>query len=55
MSSLNVSQPPPLPTNNVEAMFQQIMHAVHKSVSGRVVRYHSLALTIEVSNAKLVN
>jgi hypothetical protein len=41
MSSLktasNVSQPSLLPTNNVEAMFQQIMHAVHKSVSGRVV------------------
>jgi len=35
MSSLksvpNVSQPSPLPTNNVEAMFQQIMHAVNKS------------------------
>ena len=43
----NVSQlSQPLPTNNVEAMFQQIMHAVHKSVSGRVVRYYSLNLTL---------
>ena len=51
MSSLktapNVSQPPPPPTNNVEAMFQQIMHAVNKSVSGRVVRYYSLTLTLD--------
>jgi hypothetical protein len=41
MSSLksvpNVSQTSSLPTNNVEAMFQQIMHAVNKSVSGRVI------------------
>ena len=33
----NVSQPPPLPANGVEAMFQQIMHTVNKSVSRRVV------------------
>ena len=49
MSSLetvpNVSQP--LPTNNVVAMFQQIMQAVHKSVSGRVVRHYSLILTLD--------
>jgi hypothetical protein len=47
MSSTVSEPPPPLPTNNVEAMFQQIMHAVHKSVSGRVVRYCSLTLTLD--------
>lgn len=36
----NAIQPPP----TVEAMFQEIMHAVHRSVSGRVVLHYYIVL-----------
>ena len=52
----NVSQLPPLPANNVEAMFQQIMLAVHKSVSDRVLVIIIIQSSrLMVSIAKLVN
>ena len=37
LKDVAVSQQPPPANASVEVMFQQIMHAVHKSVSSRVV------------------
>ena len=55
-TAYNVSQPTSA-NGNIEAMFQQIMHAVHKSVSGRVVSdcaaFHLDACWISI--VKLVN
>ena len=57
-TALNVSQPLATTNASVEVMFQQIMHAVHKSVSGCVVRNYYLSfLNLDelISITKLLN